>query len=85
MVIRSPAPTVAWIWPSAEMMVSSAAEQFDPDGGFELMMTERLDRACAQMGVMAKTRASGLMIGPPADSEYAVEPVGELTMRPSPR
>ena len=34
---------------------------------------------------MAKTRASGLMIGPPADREYAVKPVGELTMRPSPR
>ena len=27
----------------------------------------------------------GLMIGPPAESEYAVEPVGVETMRPSPR
>ena len=34
---------------------------------------------------MVNTRASGLMIGPPADREYAVEPAGELTMRPSPR
>ncbi len=48
-------------------------------------MMERLDRACGQMGVSANTSAVGSTIAPPAASEYAVEPVGELTIKPSQR
>ena len=40
--------------------------------------------ACAQMGVTASSRASGISTGPPADRLYAVEPVGVLTISPSP-
>ena len=48
-------------------------------------MMERFDSACGQIGVRTKTYAVGKTIAPPAASEYAVEPVGELTMRPSQR
>jgi hypothetical protein len=52
------------------MMVSiSRLNNFTRTTEFRLMMTARLDRACAQIGVMAKTSAPGLMIGPPAESE----------------
>ena len=40
---------------------------------------------CGQIGVRINDGTAGLMIGPPAESEYAVEPVGVLTIRPSPR
>ena len=40
--------------------------------------------AWAQMGVMRKFLAAGSMIGPPAEREYAVEPVGVQRMTPSP-
>ena len=35
------------------------------------------------MGVRTIVDTEGCTIGPPADSEYAVEPVGVETMRPS--
>ena len=38
---------------------------------------------CAQMGVSRMPRTIGFMIGPPAEREYAVEPVGEATINPS--
>ena len=38
---------------------------------------------CGQIGVITKTPDSGAMIGPPAESEYAVEPVGVATIKPS--
>ena len=38
----------------------------------------------AQMGVMMMFAASGSTIGPPADIEYAVEPVGVAIITPSP-
>ena len=48
-------------------------------------MSERLDSVCGQMGVSANTSAVGNTTAPPAASEYAVEPVGELTIKPSQR
>ena len=48
-------------------------------------MIERFESACGQIGVIAKTSAVGKTTAPPAASEYAVEPVGELMIRPSQR
>ena len=45
----------------------------------------RLESVCGQMGVRAMTAAVGKITGPPAARAYAVEPVGELTIRPSQR
>ena len=46
-------------------------------------MTERFVSTCGQIGVMTKTPDSGDKIGPPAESEYAVEPVGVAMINPS--
>ena len=45
--------------------------------------TGRLVSMCGQMGVMQMAGTEGKMMGPPAESEYAVEPVGVEMMRPS--
>src|SRR5205807_2016396 len=45
----------------------------------------RFDRVCGQIGVRANTCAVGKTTAPPAAREYAVEPVGELTINPSHR
>src|SRR5260370_18050310 len=44
---------------------------------------DRFVRTCGQIGVITKTPDSGSRIGPPAESEYAVDPVGVATIRPS--
>src|SRR5580700_4421647 len=46
-------------------------------------ITGRLVNMCGQMGVMQMAGTEGKMMGPPADSEYAVDPVGVETIRPS--
>ena len=38
---------------------------------------------CAQIGVRRSPLTMGFMIGPPAEREYAVDPVGEATIKPS--
>ena len=38
---------------------------------------------CEFMGVKAMTLAAGLIMGQPDESEYAVDPVGVLTIKPS--
>lgn len=43
----------------------------------------RNDRLRGQIGVRTSALSEGCTIGPPADSEYAVDPVGVETMRPS--
>lgn len=43
----------------------------------------RNDKLRGQIGVRTIALSEGCTIGPPADSEYAVEPVGVETMRPS--
>ena len=43
----------------------------------------RKDRLRGQIGVSTMALRDGCTIGPPAESEYAVEPVGVDTMRPS--
>ena len=45
----------------------------------------RFERSCGAIGTSAQPEMPGCRIGPPADSAYAVEPVGELTIRPSAR
>src|SRR5439155_9465262 len=44
---------------------------------------DRFVRTCGQIGVITRTPDSGSRIGPPAESEYAVEPVGVATIKPS--
>lgn len=43
----------------------------------------RNDRLRGQMGVRTSALKDGCTIGPPAESEYAVDPVGVDTMIPS--
>ena len=43
----------------------------------------RNERLRGQMGVNTRALKDGCTIGPPAEREYAVEPVGVETMRPS--
>lgn len=43
----------------------------------------RNDRLRGQIGVRTRALRDGWTIGPPADNEYAVDPVGVETMRPS--
>src|SRR5260370_24288355 len=40
---------------------------------------------CGQIGVITKDSTAGCKMGPPAEREYAVEPVGLATIRPSAR
>src|SRR3984885_14150191 len=46
-------------------------------------MTERFVRTCGQIGVTTKTPEFGITMGPPADKEYAVEPVEVAMISPS--
>src|SRR6266404_4003724 len=46
-------------------------------------MIERFVRTCGQIGVITNAPDSGARIGRPAESEYAVEPVGVATIKPS--
>ena len=41
-------------------------------------------RLCGAIGVITNNFCSGVTIGPPAESEYAVEPVGVEIITPSP-
>jgi hypothetical protein len=43
----------------------------------------RVVRVCGAIGVIAMTPEFGTSNGPPAASEYAVEPVGVVTITPS--
>ena len=45
----------------------------------------RFVRVKGQIGLSSNERMLGWMMGPPADKEYAVEPVGVEMMRPSAR
>ena len=45
--------------------------------------TGRLVSVCGQMGVRQMAGTAGKITGPPADSEYAVEPVGVEMISPS--
>src|ERR1039457_5708439 len=46
-------------------------------------MTGRLVSMCGQMGVRQMAGTDGKIIGPPAESEYAVDPVGVARISPS--
>ena len=45
----------------------------------------RFERSCGAIGTTTQPAMPGCRIGPPAESAYAVEPVGEPTIRPSAR
>src|SRR6266550_865902 len=72
-------------WPSNETSTSSV------HGGIGWIVTTavagrtrgRTASVCGQMAVTTMASTVGTTIGPPADIEYAVEPVGVLTMIPS--
>jgi len=46
-------------------------------------ITGRFVSMCGQIGVMQTADTVGKITGPPADSEYAVEPVGVEMINPS--
>ena len=46
-------------------------------------MSGRTTSVCGQIGVATMQSTVGTTIGPPAESEYAVEPVGVERMIPS--
>ena len=48
-------------------------------------INDRFVSVCGQIGVNAITSAVGNATAPPAANEYAVEPVGELKIKPSHR
>ena len=48
------------------------------------MMMGRNESECGQIGVISMQGTVGCTIEPPADTEYAVEPVGVAMMSPSP-
>ena len=48
------------------------------------VITPLESRLCGQIGSIPKTSASGIIIDPPAERLYPVEPVGVVTMIPSP-
>src|SRR4029077_3521779 len=72
-------------WPSNETSTSSV------HGGIGCTVTTavagstsgRTASVCGQMAVTTMASTVGTTIGPPADMEYAVDPVGVLTMIPS--
>src|SRR6267378_5987886 len=72
-------------WPSNDTRTSSL------QGGIGWIVTTavaartsgRTARVCGQMAVTTIASTVGTTIGPPADIEYAVDPVGVLTMIPS--
>jgi len=83
-VTVSPWPTSALSCPSALKMAGA----FDPMTFIWITesspaTTDLFDNVCGQIGVIANTFAVGQITGPPAASEYAVDPVGELTINPS--
>src|SRR5947209_8315093 len=47
------------------------------------MTTAREVRLCGEIGLIVRTSLRGTTIGPPLASEYAVDPVGVVTMIPS--
>src|SRR5688572_13960290 len=52
---------------------------------FEDTTTGRNERLCGQMGVMQMASTDASMMGPPAETLYAVDPLGVATMTPSPK
>src|ERR1017187_9612149 len=85
-VTTSPASSSATACPSALIKVAGGALMAlmrMPDDSGKIM--ERFESECGEIGFRQKPSAVGKTIGPPAASEYAVEPVGELTMSPSQR
>ena len=73
-------------WPSAARVASSLRlSRVTWTTESRLITTGRIESVCGQIGVSVSTSASGLTMAPPAASEYAVEPVGELAMSPSQR
>jgi hypothetical protein len=47
------------------------------------MTTARDVRLCGEIGLIVRTSLCGTTMGPPLASEYAVDPVGVVTMIPS--
>ncbi len=47
------------------------------------MISGRSVNVCGAIGVIHRAAADGATIGPPAASEYAVEPVGVAMITPS--
>ena len=86
MVISSPASKSATTSPSAlKMVAGNGLTAFTRMVEASGKIMERFESACGQIGVSAKTSAVGNTTAPPAASEYAVEPVGELMINPSQR
>ena len=85
-IMMSPAVSSLTTWPSALSIIawvsvitviSTVAESG--------RIKERFERVCGQIGVRPIASAVGNVTAPPAARAYAVDPVGELTIRPSQR
>ena len=80
----SPSPSVATRWPSIDRSTRRCADHLDLDGARrDRARGERSNSMCGDTGVSSTARCRGETTGPRADSEYAVEPVGVATIRPS--
>src|SRR5439155_1724433 len=82
---RSPVPMVVPTWPSKETRTSSVQGGIGSTvmAAFEGTTSGRTARVCGQMAATTMASTLGTTIGPPADSAYAVEPVGVATTIPS--
>ena len=72
---------------------STVSTQLQPSGIFAdtdkvespSKSTERENSECGHTGVISMQSICGEIMGPPAESEYAVEPVGVAKSKPSAR
>jgi hypothetical protein len=82
----SPASNPLKTCPSAVIVASNRVLNIrTPTVDARLNTIGRIDNVCGQIGVNTITSASGLTIDPPADNEYAVDPVGDDAIKPSQR
>ena len=70
--------------PSAESTPLSSPDHLELRPGSSASSTnDRSNTMCAAIGVSTSESTPGLTIGPRAEKEYAVEPVGDATITPS--
>src|SRR5207244_11568882 len=82
---RAPVLEIVQTCPSNETSTSSVPGGIGSTAmaAFEGTTSGRTARVCGQMAATTMASTLGTTIGPPADSAYAVEPVGVATTIPS--
>ena len=79
----SPSAELAELVPSTDSVAGRCADHLEADSRPGSSTSERSNSMCGDTGVSSRARWRGDTIGPRAESEYAVEPVGVATMSPS--